>query len=62
VANLVTAVTDDKNLSKAERRRIQVESAARKSRGAKFLKLADKTRMLPSVHWHPSQLKTDATL
>jgi guanosine-3',5'-bis(diphosphate) 3'-pyrophosphohydrolase len=35
-------VTDDKNLPKAERKRLQVENAPHKSKGAKLIKLADK--------------------
>ncbi len=42
VLSLVLEVTDDKNLPKAERKRLQVESAPRKSPGAKLIKLADK--------------------
>ncbi|MBF0426257.1 MAG: bifunctional (p)ppGpp synthetase/guanosine-3',5'-bis(diphosphate) 3'-pyrophosphohydrolase [Magnetococcales bacterium] len=41
VAALVGEVTDDKTLPKAERKRLQIESAAKKSTRAKVLKLAD---------------------
>jgi (p)ppGpp synthase/HD superfamily hydrolase len=57
VAALVIEVTDDKLLPKPERKRLQVETAAKKSRDAKLLKLADKTSNLRSVansppsHW-----------
>jgi (p)ppGpp synthase/HD superfamily hydrolase len=57
VAALVLEVTDDKALPKPERKRLQVETAAQKSRSAKLLKLADKTSNLRSVaisppaHW-----------
>jgi (p)ppGpp synthase/HD superfamily hydrolase len=57
VAALVAEVTDDKSLPKPERKRLQVETAAKKSRDAKLLKLADKTSNLRSVaksppaHW-----------
>ena len=42
VAALVLEVTDDKSLPKAERKRLQVVEAPRKSPRAKVLKLADK--------------------
>ena len=38
----VEALTDDKTLSKAERKRLQVERAAHASHGARLVKLADK--------------------
>ncbi len=43
VASIVADVTDDKSLEKADRKRLQVESAAKKSTEAKQLKIADKT-------------------
>jgi guanosine-3',5'-bis(diphosphate) 3'-pyrophosphohydrolase len=43
VAALVAAVTDDKSLPKAERKRRQIESARGASPRAKLLKIADKT-------------------
>ena len=54
---LVDAVTDDKSLPKAERKRQQVEHAAHVPHGAKLIKLADKTANLrdlidfPPVEW-----------
>lgn len=42
VAKIVAEVTDDKSLSKDERKRLQVEHADHISRGAKLVKLADK--------------------
>ncbi len=42
VAGIVREVTDDKALPKAERKRLQVEHAARLSRRAMLVKLADK--------------------
>ena len=42
VLSLVLEVTDDKSLPKAERKRLQIESASHKSFGAKLVKLADK--------------------
>ena len=43
IAGIVDEVTDDKNLLKQERKRLQVERAASISREAKLVKLADKT-------------------
>lgn len=42
IANAVAEVTDDKNLSKAERKALQVAHAPTLSRDAKLVKLADK--------------------
>jgi guanosine-3',5'-bis(diphosphate) 3'-pyrophosphohydrolase len=42
VAEIVMEVTDDKTLSKAERKQLQIEHAATISRRAKVVKLADK--------------------
>jgi guanosine-3',5'-bis(diphosphate) 3'-pyrophosphohydrolase len=42
VARVVEEVTDDKNLLKAERKRLQIEHAPHISREAKLVKLADK--------------------
>jgi guanosine-3',5'-bis(diphosphate) 3'-pyrophosphohydrolase len=53
VAGLVCEVTDDKSLPKAERKRLQVETAAKKTPRAKILKLADKTSNLNSVAASP---------
>src|ERR1700751_1229391 len=52
VASLVVEVTDDMNLPKSERRRLQVVDAPHKSPGAKLIKIADKisnirARVLP---------------
>ena len=49
IADLVSEVTDDKQLGKAERKRAQVTHAAAKSPRAKILKLADKTSNLRSL-------------
>jgi (p)ppGpp synthase/HD superfamily hydrolase len=49
VADIVTEVTDDKSLPKAERKRLQVETAGRKSREARLIKLADKTSNLRAI-------------
>ena len=43
VATLVAEVTDDKSLPKAERKRLQIETAASKSPRGRLLKIADKT-------------------
>ena len=53
VASLVEEVTDDKNLERRERERLQVEHAARKSDRAKTLKLADKTSNLRALSVDP---------
>ena len=42
VRDVVAEVTDDKNLPKAERKRLQVVNAPKKSPRAKLVKLADK--------------------
>jgi GTP diphosphokinase / guanosine-3',5'-bis(diphosphate) 3'-diphosphatase len=49
VAALVGEVTDDKSLPKAQRKRLQVETAAQKSPRARMIKLADKTSNLHSM-------------
>ena len=49
VARLVVECTDDKRLPKAERKRLQVEKAPKKSDGAKVIKIADKTCNLRSL-------------
>ena len=53
VAALVSEVTDDKSLSKAERKRLQIETAPNKSDRAKLLKLADKISNLRSLATSP---------
>ena len=42
VLEFVLEVTDDKSLPKQERKRLQITTAAKKSYGAKLIKLADK--------------------
>jgi GTP diphosphokinase / guanosine-3',5'-bis(diphosphate) 3'-diphosphatase len=49
VAEIVEEVTDDKSLPKQERKRLQVETAPRKSRRARILKLADKISNLRAL-------------
>jgi (p)ppGpp synthase/HD superfamily hydrolase len=53
IAALVSEVTDDKRLDKAERKRMQVAHASAKSGRAKILKLADKTSNLRSLTHSP---------
>lgn len=53
VADLVLAVTDDKTLTKAERKLKQVERAAHAGPDAGALKLADKISNLNSLRDHP---------
>jgi (p)ppGpp synthase/HD superfamily hydrolase len=53
IADLVAEVSDDKRLSREERKRKQVEHAADKSGRAKMLKLADKTSNLRSLTKSP---------
>lgn len=58
VSAIVLEVTDNKRLHKRTRKRLQVEHAAKLSRGAKLVKLADKTcnlrdiRSRPPVGWN----------
>ncbi|MBL0142141.1 MAG: bifunctional (p)ppGpp synthetase/guanosine-3',5'-bis(diphosphate) 3'-pyrophosphohydrolase [Betaproteobacteria bacterium] len=49
IASIVAEVTDDKNLPKAERKRLQVEHAPHISPQAKLVKLADKICNLRDV-------------
>lgn len=49
----VDAVTDDKTLPKAERKRLQVEHAARVPHGARLIKLADKIANLRDIAESP---------
>ena len=53
IARVVAEVTDDKDLPKAERKRLQVEHAATLSREAKLVKLADKICNLRDMADHP---------
>lgn len=53
IAAIVEEVTDDKNLVKAERKRLQIEHAAHISREAKLVKLADKICNVRDVANHP---------
>jgi len=49
IAELVSEVTDDKSIPKAERKRLQVENASHKSPRARMLKIADKTSNIRSL-------------
>lgn len=53
VADLVAAVTDDKSLPKAERKRLQIEHTAKASPRARLLKIADKISNLRSLAASP---------
>ena len=53
IASIVLEVTDDQLLSKAERKRLQVESASTISRQAKLVKLADKICNLRDIATSP---------
>jgi guanosine-3',5'-bis(diphosphate) 3'-pyrophosphohydrolase len=53
IAGIVAEVTDDKNLPKADRKRLQIEHAAGISAGAKLVKLADKICNLRDVADRP---------
>jgi len=53
IAAMVAEVTDDKELPKAERKRLQIERAAGISPGAKLVKLADKICNLRDVAVRP---------
>jgi GTP diphosphokinase / guanosine-3',5'-bis(diphosphate) 3'-diphosphatase len=49
VADLVVEVTDNKSLDKAERKRLQIENAPKKSERAQVIGLADKISNLRSI-------------
>jgi len=54
IANIVLEVTDDKSLPKAERKRLQIETAPHKSREAKLVKLADKISNVRAIANSPA--------
>lgn len=54
-ADIVMEVTDDKTLSKQERKRLQVEHAPHLSTGAKLVKLADKISNITDVIERPAE-------
>jgi (p)ppGpp synthase/HD superfamily hydrolase len=49
VSGIVVELTDDKALPKAERKQLQVATAAQKSKRARLIKIADKTSNLRSI-------------
>jgi GTP diphosphokinase / guanosine-3',5'-bis(diphosphate) 3'-diphosphatase len=53
ILSLVLECTDDKSLSKAERKRLQVVHAKEKTPGAKQIKIADKISNLNDLVEHP---------
>lgn len=53
IARIVMEVTDDKSLPKAERKRLQITNAAKKSPQAKLVKIADKIANLRDVAGSP---------
>ncbi len=53
VADLVAEVTDNKALPKQERKRLQIETASKKSERAQTIKLADKISNLRSILYSP---------
>lgn len=55
VRELVEAVTDDKSLPKAERKRLQIEHAAHLDADAAAIKLADKIANVRDMAQHPPQ-------
>ncbi|MEM0968587.1 MAG: HD domain-containing protein [Verrucomicrobiota bacterium] len=55
ITALVMECTDDKSLEKAERKRLQIVNAPKKSAGAKQIKLADKTCNLRSILVDPPE-------
>lgn len=54
VQELTDELTDDKSLDKVERKRLQVENAAKKTNQAKLIKLADKTSNLRAIAFSPA--------
>lgn len=55
VASLVVEVTDNKSLPKPERKRLQIETAPKKTPRAKLLKIADKISNMNSVAISPPE-------
>ena len=54
VADIVMEVTDNKTLQKDERKRKHIETAPKKSREAKLIKLADKTSNFRAIASNPA--------
>jgi guanosine-3',5'-bis(diphosphate) 3'-pyrophosphohydrolase len=59
VCGLVMELTDDKSLTKAERKRLQVEHAPHLSDGAKQIKIADKYSNISDIMENPPHNWTD---
>ena len=59
VAEMVMEVTDDKSLSKAERKQLQIEHAPHLSNGAKQIKLADKMNNIGDITNNPPENWSD---
>ncbi len=60
VCKMVQEVTDDKQLPKHDRKQLQIEHAAHLTKGAAFVKLADKISNVEDVtHSPPSNWSTD---
>ncbi len=55
VCSLVLEVSDDKSLSKAERKQLQVDHAPHLSDGAKVIKLADKISNIADISENPPE-------
>ena len=58
IANIARELTDDKSLPKAERKRLQIVNAIKKSKEACLIKIADKCSNIaaiansPAIHWN----------
>ena len=61
IANIVRELTDDKSLPKAERKRLQIVNAIKKSEEGCLIKLADKCSNIAaishssSIHWNAAR-------
>ncbi|NNE99002.1 MAG: phosphohydrolase, partial [Pyrinomonadaceae bacterium] len=55
IAGFVLEVSDDKSLSKAERKQLQIDHAPNLSRGAKQIKLADKISNIEDIIENPPE-------
>lgn len=62
IASIVAEVSDDKNLKKEERKRLQIVNAAKKSKAAKALKIADKTCNIRDIVNDPPVWKIERKL
>lgn len=55
IAGIVREVTDNKSLSKIDRKRLQIKNGPKKSYKAKLVKFADKIANLRDIATHPPQ-------